>query len=167
MQNPSFWKRKGCLWALAGTMVGFAAFMILTLAGFFTRAANLTQTQEDPVLVVFERPTSTPTARASETTTPKTEQVSSPTPPLPSAPGQFSIGALVQVFGTGGDGLRLRSQPGLDAEIEFLGLENEVFEINEGPVEADGYQWWYLSNPYDASKVGWAVANYLRSVQQP
>lgn len=158
---------KGCLWTLSGVMVGLVAFTVLTLAGLLTRAANVSQTQSDPVLVVVEQPTLTPTLRTIETAVPQTTQEVSPTAPPPSAPGLFSIGALVQVYGTGGDGLRLRSQPGLDAEIEFLGLENEVFQINDGPAEADGYRWWYLANPYDSSKVGWAVANYLRSVQKP
>jgi hypothetical protein len=159
--------RKGCMWILAGGMIGIVAFFILTLLGVFTRAANISDGSSTPVLIVVERPTSSPTSEPTSTTTPPATEGESPPSPPPSAPGAFSIGSLVQIFGTEGDGLRLRSQPGLDARIEFLGLENEVFEIADGPIQADGYRWWYLSNPYDASKVGWAVANYLRSVAGP
>jgi hypothetical protein len=73
---------------------------------------------------------------------------------------------LVEVSGTEGDGLRLRDNPSLGAKIAFLGLENEVFEVRGGPRQNDGYEWWYLSNPYNSEKEGWAVANYLREADQ-
>ena len=73
------------------------------------------------------------------------------------------MGDLVQVQGTQGDGLRLRTGAGLDAEIRLVALESEVFEVQDGPVEADGYMWWFLVNPYDSSMRGWGVANYLRT----
>jgi hypothetical protein len=167
MQQAQIGSRKNCLWIFAGGMVGIAVFFIVALLGLFTRAASDTQSPATPVLVVVERPTSSPTAQATVTMTPPPVETGVSTSLPPSAPGLFAEGNLVQVYGTGGDGLRLRSLPGLDARIEFLGLENEVFEIADGPVEKDGYQWWYLVNPYDASKVGWAVANYLRSVAGP
>jgi hypothetical protein len=71
----------------------------------------------------------------------------------------------VAVFGTGGDGLRIRNQPGLSMMISFVALENEVFEITGGPIDIDGYRWWFLVNPYDESKSGWAASNFLRSVE--
>lgn len=85
----------------------------------------------------------------------------------PGEPKDFALGQLVQVYGTEGEGLRLRSEPGLEATILFLGLEHEVFRVEEGPVERDGYQWWYLVNPYDESKRGWAVSAFLRSAEEP
>jgi hypothetical protein len=77
------------------------------------------------------------------------------------------LGAFVQVTGTGGDGLRMRSKPGLDGEILFLGLEDEVFRVDGGPQEADGFIWWLLVAPYDETIQGWAVSNYLEIVQNP
>ncbi|HLA97935.1 MAG TPA: hypothetical protein VJL34_05740 [Anaerolineales bacterium] len=87
-------------------------------------------------------------------------------PPSP-PPGVIGVGAYVQVSDTGGDGLRMRREPGLEGEVLFLGLEAEVFQVVDGPQPADGYTWWLLTAPYDESVRGWAVANYLRVVQNP
>lgn len=80
-------------------------------------------------------------------------------------PGVISVGAYVQVVGTEGDGLRLRDQPGLSGQVLMLGSESEVFRVEQGPQEVDGYTWWYLVGPFDASRRGWAVANYLQVTQ--
>jgi hypothetical protein len=73
----------------------------------------------------------------------------------------------VTVTGTSGDGLRLREMAGLGAAIQFIALENEVFEVIDGPVDSDGYVWWRLVNPYNTSKTGWGVSNYLRMDANP
>lgn len=89
-------------------------------------------------------------------------------PVLPSPPpGEIAKGALVQVTGTGGDGLRLRAEPGLSGEVRFLGLEAEVFRVADGPEALDSYTWWFLVAPYDESVNGWAVSNYIVVVQNP
>lgn len=71
----------------------------------------------------------------------------------------------MQVIGTEGDGLRIREGPSLEARVLVLGLESEVFEVSEGPVEAEGYTWWHLANPFDPSKQGWAVDQFLQSIE--
>ena len=71
----------------------------------------------------------------------------------------------VQIYGTGGDGLRLRSEPGIESSILFLGYESEAFQVTDGPQLVDGYTWWYLTAPYDKERSGWAVADFLRVVQ--
>lgn len=86
---------------------------------------------------------------------------------IPPPAGDIDTGAYVQVTGTGGDGLRIRSQPGLAGEVKFLGLEAEVFLVQDGPQQVDGYTWWFLVAPYDETVQGWAVANYLQTVQNP
>ncbi len=93
----------------------------------------------------------------------------SPTATLPPAPpsGEIAPGAFVQIQGTAGEGLRLRAAPGLQGAVNYLGLEAEVFEVRDGPVQADGYTWWYLVAPFDATKQGWAASNYLQVVQSP
>ena len=91
---------------------------------------------------------------------------SSEAPPSP-VPGLISIGAYVQVGGTGGDGLRLRLAPGLASQVRLLGSEAEVFRVDEGPIEMDGYTWWYLVGPFDESRHGWGVSNYLLQVEKP
>ena len=81
--------------------------------------------------------------------------------PTPAPPGEMGIGAYVQISGTGGDGLRLRSGPGKSNPPLFLGAESEVFLVKDGPKDADGFTWWYLAAPYDDNRKGWAVENYL------
>ncbi len=116
------------------------------------------------VLSVILMPTTTP-----QVMTPTPDPLVTPTLPVPPPPppGAIGIGAFVQVSGTGGDGLRLRSQPALSGEILFLGLESEIFRVDDGPQQADGYTWWYLVAPYDANVNGWAVANFMVAVQNP
>jgi hypothetical protein len=82
-------------------------------------------------------------------------------------PGVIAVGAFVEVIGTGGSGLRLRVEPDLEAEVRLLGGENEIFEVKDGPREAGGYIWWYLVGPYDESRRGWAVADFLSVTQNP
>ena len=77
------------------------------------------------------------------------------------------MGSFVQITGTGGDGLRIRTEPGLSSEVRFLGLDSEVFEIREGPQEIDGHTWWYLVAPFEENRNGWAVSGYLSVVQNP
>jgi hypothetical protein len=88
-----------------------------------------------------------------------------PTPTLaqiPAGGGSVGLGDLVEVVGTGVGGLRLRSTAGLNGEVRFLAVENEVLRVEDGPVELDGYVWWFLVNPYSTDKQGWGAVDYLR-----
>ncbi len=85
----------------------------------------------------------------------------------PLASGEMGIGSYVQITGTGGVGLNIRSAAGLSSAIQFLGYDAEVFEVREGPQEADGYTWWYLVTPVDENRAGWAAADYLSLVANP
>jgi len=152
--------RRGLLWVVGGAIVGLLLTVtILALARLrgTSRPASLA-----PVLTVIPLPTATapviftPTAPLLPTLT--------RTPP-PGAPKQFTIGELVEVFGTEGKGLRIRENPSLAADILMLGLENEVFEVVEGPRESDGYAWWRLTNPFDRTKQGWAADQFLRALE--
>jgi len=108
---------------------------------------------------------------ATETPIPPTPAAVEATPdpevPPPPPSGEINIGSFVQISGTEGAGLRLRLGPGLGHNPEFLGLESEVFKIEAGPQEADGYIWWYLVAPFEVDRKGWAVSNYLEIVQNP
>lgn len=77
------------------------------------------------------------------------------------------IDGYVQITGTGTDGLRIRSAPGLNTETVFRGEESEVFVVKDGPQTADGYTWWYLVAPYDDTRAGWAAAEFLAIVPAP
>ena len=80
---------------------------------------------------------------------------------------KFSVGEYVQITGTSGDGLSLRSGPSRSFSVNFVGLDSEVFKIVDGPVEADGYVWWYMEAPYDKNRNGWSVDEYLQIVTVP
>ena len=124
-----------------------------------------------------------PTATAMVLTVPPSADVAAPTlqsPPTPAPtapptdtappppPGQVTLGAYVQVVGTGDAGiLNLRSEPGTTKPVNYLALEREVLLVQSGPAEADGFVWWFLIDPATNTKSGWAVQNYLQVVQGP
>lgn len=131
---------------------------------WFQRSPQVVAGSGTAVLNVLPLPTETvppPTTTPQPTGAP--DQDIPPSPP----PGLIGSGAFVQITGTGGDGLRLRSEPGLEGAILFLALESEVFQVQEGPTQADGYTWWFLVAPYDDSVRGWAASNFLQVVQAP
>ena len=95
-----------------------------------------------------------------------------PTPTIdpfatPTSPAGIAIGNYVQITGTEGQGLRIRAEPGLGGEFQFLAFDSEVFVVQDGPREVDGYVWWYLVAPYDESRVGWAAADFLTYIPEP
>jgi hypothetical protein len=152
-------------WILLGA-VGFGlALSATTLALLWLTRPNAARTPDaTAAITVIALPTSTPVTPES-TQSPQVTLTATGLPPP--APENISIDAYVQVTGTGGDGLRLRTDPGLDSDVRMLGLEGEVFLVQEGPQEVDGYSWWYLVGPVDETRRGWAVANYLAIVQNP
>jgi hypothetical protein len=87
------------------------------------------------------------------------------TPTLP--PNTIGIGGYVQISGTEGEGLRIRSAAGLNSNTVFRGEEAEVFVVRDGPQDVDGYTWWYLVAPYDDTRAGWAAADFLAVVPAP
>lgn len=163
-KRPSFSgdMKSNWLWAVLGVLLGAIALLVLIALGYFTRQARTAMAPATPMLVLITAPT------ASITIPPPTETVEPSDTPVPSPPpeadGSLSPGSLVEVYGTEGDGLRLRANTGLDSKIVFLAVESEVFELRDGPVEMDGYEWWFLVNPYNLEKTGWAVSNYLRTI---
>jgi hypothetical protein len=111
-------------------------------------------------LTMIPAPTHTPNA-----TLPPAIDPSLVTPTL--APNTIGIGGYVQISGTEGEGLRVRSAPGLNGDTVFFGGESEVFLVRDGPQTADGYTWWYLVAPYDETRAGWAAADFLAVVPSP
>lgn len=151
-------------WIIGGAIVGVILIIVVLAIGFFTRSSSYAAPAASPAITIVVPPTATPTTFI-PTDTPLPTATMTPVPP-PKAEDGIQIGRLVQVIGTEGDGLRLREDASISAKIAFLGLENEVLEVREGPRQSDGYEWWLLSNPYNSDKEGWAVANYLRLEDQ-
>lgn len=111
-------------------------------------------------LTMIPAPTHTPNVTPLPTVDPNLV-----TPTL--APNTIGISGYVQISGTEGEGLRIRSAPGLTGETVFFGEEAEVFVVRDGPQTVDGYTWWYLVAPYDETRAGWAAADFLVVVPSP
>ena len=77
----------------------------------------------------------------------------------------IGFGMQVEIFDTGGSGLRFRAAPGIDADIEFIAVDGELFQVEGGPVEEDGFLWWFLVSTEISSRRGWAVSPYLRAAE--
>jgi hypothetical protein len=114
------------------------------------------------LLTVIPAPSGTPLPPLTPTFDPN-----APTPTPALAPGQIAIGSYVQIKGTDGLGLRIRSAPGLAGNQLFLGYDAEVFVVNDGPRQADGYTWYSLVAPYDATRTGWAASDFFTIIPPP
>jgi hypothetical protein len=79
----------------------------------------------------------------------------------------ISVGTYVQVIGTGGTGLRLRSDPGSKGKTIALASDSEVFLITKGPQIVDEITWWMMEAPYQTGRSGWAAAEYLSPISTP
>jgi hypothetical protein len=110
-------------------------------------------------LTMIPAPTHTPAVTATPTLDPFATPVVDQT--------VINIDGYVQITGTGTDGLRIRSAPGLNTETVFRGEDSEVFLVKDGPQTADGYTWWYVVAPYDDTRAGWAAADFLAVVPPP
>lgn len=111
-------------------------------------------------LTMIPAPTHTPNVLPTSTLDPLT---AGSTP----AADTIAVGGYVQISGTEGDGLRIRSSPGLNGDTVFRGEEAEVFVVHEGPQSVDGYTWWYVVAPYDETRAGWAASEFLAVVPAP
>jgi hypothetical protein len=152
----------GCLWSGVGVIFGGLALGLFFLLSSLTRNP-VSKAGSEPELTIIVSPTSTLT----QMTSASEEASQDPTPTgsqETDAGSDLNLGDIVEIFGTGGQGLSLRNEPGLSTVVGSYGLDGEVFEIKGGPLDVDGFVWWYLVNPYDNSKQGWGVGAYLRAV---
>src|SRR5215208_7392606 len=122
-------------WVVLGAVLltGFLLLITAISIGLTSARQNANVGFAPADLTVIPAPTSTSNAPATPTIDPF-----APT----TAPTGIAIGSYVQISGTEGDGLRIRSEPGLNGNPEFLGYDSEVFIVQDGPREADGFVWW-------------------------
>jgi len=165
MNQRPWWKDFLNIWVIGGGMLIAILLLAIFWGGLiFLRGSPASGAVPTAALTVIAAPTQTqvvvvPTLAPSPTATFGA--------PLPPANGEITVGIYVQISGTGGDGLRLRSDPGTQSSPRFLGGESEVFQVKDGPREADGITWWFLAAPYDENRSGWAASNYLSVIQSP
>jgi len=154
-------------WYVNPVVIGGTILLALTLLfiSFFivwvTRPEPAPVGHATPVMHVINIPTATialPTPTPTTVTTPATLGPSS---------GTITVGNYVRIVGTGGDGLRLRVNPGLDGQVRFIVFEGEIFLIQDGPQEADGFVWWHMLGTEDETRRGWSVSDYMEVVQGP
>ena len=148
---------------LAAVGVGVILFIAAVILLLVTRTFPAPTGVPTAAITVVAFPTVTPVP----TSTPSGLRTLTPLPESPSQPGGIHPGALVQITGTGGDGLRLRVEPGLENEILFIGRESEVFRVQDGSAEVDDFIWWFLISSDNSARQGWAVADYLILIQTP
>ncbi len=147
-------------WVILGALLLAGLLLLITAVSIgLTSARQNADVGFAPAdLTVIPAPTSTSSAPATATIDPF-----APT----ATPTGIAIGNYVQITGTEGQGLRIRSEPSLNGNPEFLGYDSEVFIIKDGPRQADGFTWWYLVAPYDDTRVGWAAADFLTYIPAP
>lgn len=152
-------------WLVFGGIGFGVALLVATLLLLtWTRSPQVLSADSTALITIIAMPTATEVLPTSTPT--KVEPQTGTALPGPEG-SDIAIGAYVQVTGTGGGGLRLREGPGLDRAVRVLAAEEEIFLVSGGPQQADNYTWWYLEDPFDESRSGWGVANFLRVVQNP
>lgn len=141
-------------WVIGGAILLAISLLILTIGSlWFGREQNAPLQQVTAVINVIPASTATPLVPTPTQTTP---------PDPTRSPDQIVVGIRVQVSGTGGDGLRLRVNPSLDSQIWMVAQESEVFLVEDGPRQSDGYVWWFVTSPEEETRRGWAVAEFLK-----
>lgn len=147
-------------WVILGALLLTGLLLLITAISIgVTSARQTSDVGFAPAdVTIIPAPTSTSGAPPTPTIDPF-----APTP----APTGIALGNYVQISGTNGEGLRIRAEPGLNSNSEFLGYDSEVFIVQDGPRTADGYTWWYLVAPYDESRAGWAAADFLTYIPPP
>jgi len=145
---------------ITGLIILFGLLAIGVVIIFWGREPA-TMSHVTPQVTKIQAPTLTPVILP--TSTPLDQiPTESPSP----AEGNINVGVYVQVGGTEGAGLRMRSEPGLNSTTNFTALDAEVFLVIDGPVELDGYQWWHLEAPYEEARNGWSAGAFLTPIYE-
>ncbi len=165
--NTKPWWKYFLSWGvlLGGLGIGAALLGVFWFGINYFRPTTAIQPAPSPVILTVAASTLTPVIQP-----PTPAATITPTLAPSSAPpsnDKIQVGSYVQIGGTGGAGLRLRSTPGTKSSPLFLGMEAEAFHVEDGPKYMDGFTWWYLVAPYDKNRSGWAVSNYLLIIQNP
>jgi hypothetical protein len=84
---------------------------------------------------------------------------SGPTYPTP-APGAVELtrGSTALVSGTGGQGLKVRTAPDINAPVIRTLREGSAVTLKDGPEVRGGYRWWQID---DGQGLGWVVQDWL------
>jgi hypothetical protein len=152
------------------SFVGCAAIGALLIVNSI--GGNTTAGGQTPVVIVITS-TFTVGAPATQTSIPQRPTETQP-PPLPTIaataslpPGNFAIGETVMVVGVGPQGLNVRISPGTDpvrSAVKFRASEDERFTLKDGPQTASSEEWWFIQDPVDSNRGGWASRRFLSAI---
>lgn len=76
-----------------------------------------------------------------------------PIPPTPE-PLALQKGKPARVQNTEGNPLRMRISPSVNARVVAYARDNQIVEVVEGPILADGYVWWQITHD---EGTGWSA----------
>jgi hypothetical protein len=163
MRRSAWLRRPGFAWAVAGAAVGILVLGVVLAVTAISRSRLARSEAALPVVTLLPRPS--PTLLVPLSPTPSSTETPEPPAIQSFDSARIEVGRIVEVYGTEGEGLRLRADPSTTSTIRLLAGEAEVFTVEDGPLEADGRTWFYVVSPSDASRAGWAVSDYLRLAQ--
>jgi hypothetical protein len=63
------------------------------------------------------------------------------------------------------DGLTLREEPSLNADVIHFAKNHEVFKVTDGPRYTDSVTWWLLNDHTHITRSGWSADQYLRNTR--
>jgi hypothetical protein len=148
----------------------FAGILLLALCGFwglYLFRGRLGNESPTPTAIIWT-PTPPPPPTATPPLTPtETAPGEEPAEATPTPSAHIAIGNYVQIAGTGGLGLSLRSGPGENYTRMDVASEGETFIVVEGPTTAGGSPWWKVRDPDDEERAYWAIGNYLKPIEHP
>jgi len=94
---------------------------------------------------------------------PTAAATAAPTAAPTTQPTTISLGARVEVTGTGASQLRVRQAAGTGAATIKFVPDGTRFVVVGGPEQANGYTWWKVDD--QAGTVGWVAGQFLKLAQ--
>jgi hypothetical protein len=147
-----------------------AAILLSALCGFwglYLFRGRFGAESPTPTAIIWT-PTPSPSPAATLWLTPtQTASADEPVDATPTPSAEIAIGNYVQIAGTEGYGLSLRSGPGENYARMDVASEGETFIVVEGPTTAGGSPWWKIRDPENEERAWWAIGNYLKPVEHP
>jgi uncharacterized hydrophobic protein (TIGR00271 family) len=132
----------------------------------FTPSPTPTPTSTpSPTRTSTATPTSTSTPTATPTPTPTHTPTFTPTPTHTPTPTPTPTPVLAQVGGTGGQGVWMYRQPGLQGGKIGALRDGTLLTVAGGPVVADRYTWIQVIDP--RGRLGWIPERYMITLGRP
>ncbi|HOJ01871.1 MAG TPA: hypothetical protein PLL88_09660 [Anaerolineaceae bacterium] len=141
-----------------GTFLGIGSFILALIVIF-----SFPDTKDDalPTAIVKITPY-VPTATNSMV---EQTEIASSQEQATALPGVFATNMRVRVSNTGGDGLKIHTEAGIESDTLTIASENSLWMIVEGPTIKESRIWWKIQS-LDSAIAGWAVQDYLTAEYQ-